>query len=97
MPEVRFKVDDSLYAKASELQQLGHFDTVGSAVRSLMGIYLEPSIEAIKRSQQAVGQGSLVSPSGLTAPIVPITPPAASVSPAAVGGFGDSLSSLLKS
>jgi hypothetical protein len=93
MPEVRFKIDDSLYSKASELQQLGHFDTVGSAVRSLMGIFLEPSIEAIKRSQQVIASGSIVAP-----PIsAPAAPSAAPLPPAAIGGFGDSLSSLLKS
>jgi hypothetical protein len=94
MPEVRFKIDDSLYSKASELQQLGHFDTVGSAVRSLMGIFLEPSIEAIKRNQQAVANGAMFSPA--VVPTAPALPPATSSAPA-IGGFGDSLSSLLKS
>lgn len=94
MPEVRFKIDDDLYAKAAELQQLGHFDTVGSAVRSLMGVFLQPSIDAIKRSQQAISAGSI-------APSAAITPspaqPALSPSTPTIGGFGQSLSSLLKS
>lgn len=95
MPEVRFKVDDTLYAKATELQQLGHFDTVGSAVRSLMGVFLQPSIDAIKRSQSAISAGG-VALAPHPVPVITSNSPPAAHSSSALGGFGESLSSLLK-
>ena len=105
MPEVRFIVPPELYKQATEFQKLGHFDTVGSAVRSLMGVFLSPSIEAIKRSQQAISTGGIsaapiptISYGIAAAPTPPAPIPASPpLAPSPVGGFGESLSSLLKS
>ena len=95
MSEVRFKVPTPLSEQLAEFQELGGFDTIGSAVKTLLTIYLEPTVNAIKRGQQAIASGSpQLQPVGnLPQPLIA---PAQVTSPT-VGGFGDSLSSLLKS
>jgi hypothetical protein len=90
MSEVRFKIEGELHNQLAELRQVGGFDSVGAAVKSLIAIYASPTLEAIKRGQQAIASGG-----------IELKPTVKSVQPthspaATVVGFGEALGAMLK-
>ena len=78
MAEIRFQVEDDLHEALTRFKKLAGLSSLGDAARSLITVYVNPSISAIEHQQQAIAASPKAAPSP------PIAAPV-------VGGFGASL------